>query len=656
MKKTLKRSLSFVLALTIVFGSALIGLGEIDFSAGFGIGAKAEGVYPLTFELNEDTNSYSVRASNTDISGAVDIPATYNELPVTAIADSGFAYCEQITSVSIPENVTHIDRHAFLSCSNLKAVSVPQGVTEIDDHAFMYCKNLESINIPDGVTRIGQTAFQDCVKLNSIVLPDSVNFIDIQAFYNTGFYNNTANWYQNALYSGKCLIEVKSSVTGKFTIKNGTRVIGTHAFASGLSASGVTSVVIPDSVVYVNENAFYNCKELKSVDMSDNLTYIGNYAFNYCKALISIKLPNTLKHLGYSVFSNCSALTSVEIPEGITYLDEFTFVRCPSLKSVVLPSTITEIKYCAFGGCDSLENIYFNGTSKQWAKVSIGEDNKPLLDAKKVFTDTKPATPKVETTNEIGGVQVTWNKVAGATKYVVFRRQGGYSTWVNVGTTTGNTLLDKNVKSGIFYIYSVRAYNSAGKYSDFVSANTNTRKFMATPKLTTIYNHVNGLAIKWNAVAGITKGYRVYRRGAGQTTWTYLGTTKNLYFIDNAVKNKSGEYFRYTVIADGGYHSKFDTTGLYLRRLANPTLTSAVSSKSGITVKWGAVKGTTGYYVYRKTANSTWTRVGTVGGTNNTTFLDKTAKKGTTYTYTVKAVYGATTSGYYSGISCKDKY
>ncbi len=268
----------------------------------------------------------------------------------------------------------------------------------------------------------------------------------------------------------------------------------------------------------------------------------------------------------------------------------------------------------------------------------------------------KPATPKVATTNEIGGVQVKWNAVDGATKYVVFRRQGGYNTWVNVGTTTGNTLLDKNVKSGIFYVYSVRAYNNAGQYSDFVSANTNTRKYMATPKLTTIYNHVNGLAIKWNAVAGITEGYRVYRRGAGSTYWTYLGTTKNLYFIDNAVKNKSGEYFRYTVIADGDYHSKFDTTGLYLRRLANPTLTSAVSSKSGITVKWGAVKGTTGYYVYRKTANSTWTRVGTVGGTNNATFLDKTAKKGTTYTYTVKAVYGATTSGYYSGISCKDKY
>ena len=71
---------------------------------------------------------------------------------------------------------------------------------------------------------------------------------------------------------------------------------------------------------------------------------------------------------------------------------------------------------------------------------------------------------------------------------------------------------------------------------------------------------------------------------------------------------------------------------------------------------WEAVMGTTGYYVYRKTANSGWIRIAAVGGTNNTTYLDKTAQKGVTYTYTVRAVYGATTSYFNSGISCYDKY
>ena len=645
MKKTL---ITFIAAVMFILPFTSVALNTT---------ASAATADSFIFTLNEDNSSYSVAAKDTNISGAIVIPATYSGKPVTKIADSGFDYCKEITSVTIPKNITHIDRHAFLYCDNLKTVSVPQGVTDIDDHAFMYCKSLEKINIPDGVTRIGQTTFQGCVKLNAISLPKTVEFIGLQAFANTGFYNNSANWSQGALYIGDCLIEVKTDVTGKFTVRNNTRVLGENAFNSGMMATAkVTSIVLPDSVKIINEQAFYNCPSLTSVDMPSNLTYLGNYAFNYCKSLKSIELPSTLKYLGYSAFSNCSALTSVEIPEGIKYIDEFMFVRCSSLKTVVIPSSVTEIRYCAFGGCDALEKVNYNGTSAQWNKITIGDDNAPLLAAKKVFSNGKPATPKVATTNEIGGVNVTWNKVTGATKYVIFRRQAGTSSWVNIGTTTSTSLLDKNVKSGVYYCYSVRAYNSAGKYSDFIQANTENRKYMATPKLTTIYNHVNGLAIKWNAVAGITKGYRVYRRGAGATYWTYLGTTKNLYFIDNAVKNNSGEYFRYTVIADGGYHSKFDTNGLYLKRLANPTLTSAASSSAGITVKWSAIKGTTGYYVYRKTANSTWVRVAAVGGTNNTTFLDKTAKKGTTYTYTVKAVYGATTSSYNSGISCYDKY
>ena len=136
-------------------------------------------------------------------------------------------------------------------------------------------------------------------------------------------------------------------------------------------------------------------------------------------------------------------------------------------------------------------------------------------------------------------------------------------------------------------------------------------------------------------------------------SWTYLGTTKNLYWIDSGVKNANGGYYRYTVIADGGYHSAFDTTGLYLKRLANPALNSATRANGGITVKWSAIKGTTGYYVYRKTANSGWQRIAAVGGTNNTTFVDKTAKSGVTYTYTVRACSGYTLSSYNSGISCK---
>ena len=60
--------------------------------------------------------------------------------------------------------------------------------------------------------------------------------------------------------------------------------------------------------------------------------------------------------------------------------------------------------------------------------------------------------------------------------------------------------------------------------------------------------------------------------------------------------------------------------------------------------------------MYRKTANSGWALVGSTKGANSATYIDKTAKKGVTYTYTVRAYHGKTFSSYNSGISCKDKY
>ena len=161
--------------------------------------------------------------------------------------------------------------------------------------------------------------------------------------------------------------------------------------------------------------------------------------------------------------------------------------------------------------------------------------------------------------------------------------------------------------------------------------------------------------MKWNAVPG-AKEYRVYRKGLNYKTWMYLGTTKNTWFTDSPIKNANGYYYKYTVIAVNDYYSGFYEDCAFTKRLSNPVLKSAVSSKTGITVKWNSVYGSTGYYVYRKTANSGWTLVGSTKGTNNATYIDKTAKKGVTYTYTVRAYYGKTLSSYNSGISCKDKY
>ncbi len=266
----------------------------------------------------------------------------------------------------------------------------------------------------------------------------------------------------------------------------------------------------------------------------------------------------------------------------------------------------------------------------------------------------KCATPKLsKVSNTTSGVKVTWEKVDGADSYRVYRRAGGVYTWSYIGTTTATSFTDSKATDNKYWIYTVIAVNEAG-YSGFDKIGK-TIKCVTAPKVTSVSNTASGLYVKWNAVAG-AKEYRVYRKGLNYNTWMYLGTTKNLYYTDTPIKNANGYYYKYTVIAVNDYYSGYYEDCAFTKRLSNPVLKSAVSSKAGITVKWNSVYGSTGYYVYRKTANSGWTLVGSTKGTNNATYVDKTAKKGVTYTYTVRAYYGKTLSSYNSGISCKDKY
>ena len=616
MKKVLKSSLSLFLAIAIIFGSAAVGLTELDLSGLFAVKASAASSGTtgdcicslngtvLTISGNGEMGDYTYYSPAPW--SATPITKVIIEEGVTSIGDEAFLGCRSLTSITIPNSVKSIGGDAFSGCRSLTSITIPDSVKSIGGYAFFYCESLTSINIPDNVS-IAAYAFGNCRSLSSVALPNSILRIPGYVFY---------------------------------------------------GCTSLTSINIPDGVTSIGDYAFYGCTSLMSITIPDSVTSIGDQAFSSCKSLASINISDSVTDIGRYAFSSCTSLTSINIPDSVTNIQSGVFWNCTSLVSINISDNVKTIGYGAFYLCSSLKDVYYKGSETDFGLVTVDVSNEYLLKSNWHYNSKgpKPATPKVATTNEIGGVNITWNAVDGAVKYNVYRRQGGSNTWTLVGTTTGTSLTDTKVSCGVYYVYSVRAYNNADQYSDFVSANTQTRKYMAVPKLKGISNATNGLYITWNPVAGVTNGYRVYRRGAGSTYWTYLGTTKNTYFTDTQVKNNSGEYFRYTVIADGGYHSKFDTTGLYLRRLSNPTLKSAVSSKTGITVKWTPVKGCLGYYVYRKTANSGWVRVGVVNGVNSSSFVDKTAQKGVTYTYTVRAVCGNVTSYFNSGISCKDKY
>ena len=75
----------------------------------------------------------------TGTGGAVTIPSTINNLPVTAIGTNAFASCATVTSVTIPNTVTNIGDYAFYSCTSLTSAPIPNSVTTIGNSAFQGC-------------------------------------------------------------------------------------------------------------------------------------------------------------------------------------------------------------------------------------------------------------------------------------------------------------------------------------------------------------------------------------------------------------------------------------------------------------------------------------------------------------------------------------
>ena len=258
--------------------------------------------------------------------------------------------------------------------------------------------------------------------------------------------------------------------------------------------------------------------------------------------------------------------------------------------------------------------------------------------------------------NYYGGPKISWSKASGASKYYVYRKTKSTS-WKYVGSTTSTSYVDKSAKSDTKYYYAVKSldgdsasYHSTSHFNDTCK----TINYLAAPVVKASNETSTAIKVSWGKVSGAQK-YYVYRKAGSAKSWTKVKTTTSTSYTDKNVKN--GTTYKYMVKAiDGSIVSGYNSSGTSIKRLAAPKPSSVKSSKSGVTFKWGKVSGVSGYYVYRKTGTGSYKKIATVKGYKKVSYLDKSAKKGKTYTYMVKAYSGSTTSAYRTGLKIKDKY
>jgi hypothetical protein len=202
------------------------------------------------------------------------------------------------------------------------SVVIPEGVTHIGISAFEGRENLSSIVLPESVTRIGRDAFSGCSGLVSIVLPEALTYIDDGAFFGC---------------SGLVAI-----------VLPGVTHIGMHVFNKCRS---LNSIVLPEGVTHIGISAFTECSGLVSIVIHEGVTHLLRGTFNGCSGLTSITLPEGLTHIEIGAFKGCSGLVSILLPEGVTQIGHAAFSGCSGLVSIVLPDSVTIIEPQAFCGC-----------------------------------------------------------------------------------------------------------------------------------------------------------------------------------------------------------------------------------------------------------------------------------------------------------------
>ena len=200
------------------------------------------------------------------------------------------------------------------------------------------------------------------------------------------------------------------------TTYNDLPVVSVEASAF-LNNTAITSVVLPDGITSIGENAFNGCESLTSVTFGKNsqVSSIGPGAFNYCYSLESITIPESVTNIGSDAFIYCYGLRSVTFGENsqLTSIGEGAFNWCESLESITIPASVTSIGEWAFVECYRLVEVW--NLSK--LNITAGSEDNGYVGYYAKRVETEPSESYVYT-DENGYVIYYDGKVKALINYI----------------------------------------------------------------------------------------------------------------------------------------------------------------------------------------------------------------------------------------------
>ena len=294
----------------------------------------------------------------------------------------------QITKITIPKTVQHIESRCFDGCGEMidfvieGANDGSSQLKEIDSHAFLDCKKLASITLPNSVTYLGDPdpnadgggVFEGCESLTSFTFPSSYASNNVSSFTFKKCTNlATINWngYNPKRLNNSAFYECHKITWSQ--IPQSVEELGSTCFYDCIALTSVdlskikkmdtgvfwgtslTSVEWPAAVTEIPANTFWACGKLATIKgipgqpgAWDNITKIGENAFNMCVALTTIKLPAELKTIDAQAFRSCDHLATVDYGTKVETIGDGAFRSTGALKKFFFKGSVKTLGANAF--------------------------------------------------------------------------------------------------------------------------------------------------------------------------------------------------------------------------------------------------------------------------------------------------------------------
>lgn len=217
---------------------------------------------------------------------------------------------------SYKENEDGYGLYRYKSTSTQEVFDVPdtydgKPVTELMAFSIANAEYLKELNIGEGIKVIDIWAIANCPLLESINVDES-----------------------NPYFSSVDGILYNKDQTELLFYPNGKTPLTTD---NSTSVTGGGTVVLPETVTSIRDNAFYMCSNLYSIKFNEGLKNIGNKAFLKCENLQEINLPDTVKTIGADAFSYCNSVKSLEIPSSVQSIGDYAFFSTATqIKKIVI--------------------------------------------------------------------------------------------------------------------------------------------------------------------------------------------------------------------------------------------------------------------------------------------------------------------------------